>query len=115
MITKWIEFQVQEDSIPIFSKVMAGLERESKIEKGCVLYAVYQSKDDASLFTVLESWATADDLEAHRQAAHLKAFKSTCSDMIINKRALELNSLTQEIDNENINRNLGLHNWSLRR
>ena len=96
MITKWIEFQVKEESIDIFSKVMAGLERESKKEQGCALYAVYQSKDDTSLFTVLESWATAEDLEAHRQAAHLKAFKATCGDMILNKRALELNALTKE-------------------
>ncbi|EDM26527.1 Antibiotic biosynthesis monooxygenase [Lentisphaera araneosa HTCC2155] len=96
MITKWIEFQVAEESIEFFAKVMAGLESESKVEQGCVLYAVYQSKDDSSLFTVLESWASAEDLEAHRQAPHLKAFKSSCGDMILNKRALELDSITKE-------------------
>ena len=32
MITKWIEFQVAEESIEFFAKVMAGLESESKGE-----------------------------------------------------------------------------------
>ena len=96
MITKWIEFQVKAESVELFAKVMSGLERESTVEQGCELYKVYQSKDDSTVFTVLESWATAEDLEAHRNAPHLKAFKSTCGDMILNKRALELNSLTKE-------------------
>ena len=96
MITKWIEFQVKDESIELFANVMSGLERESTVEQGCELYKVYQSKDDATVFTVLESWATAEDLEAHRNASHLKAFKSTCGDMILNKRALELNSLIKE-------------------
>ncbi len=96
MITKWIEFQVKEEAINIFAGVMAGMEYESRLEQGCVLYAAYQSKNDDAVFTVLESWANEDDFEAHRQSDHLKAFKSQCGDMILKKRALELNSLTKE-------------------
>ncbi len=96
MITKWIEFKVKEEDRQIFAGVLAGMERESKNEQGCVVYAVFQAKDDESIFTVLETWATADDFEAHRQAPHLQAFKVQCGDMILNKRALELNSLTTE-------------------
>ena len=84
------------ENIEIFSKVMAGLERESKSEQGCAHYSVYQSKDEATLFTVLESWETSEAFEAHRVAPHIAEFKAQCAKMILNKRALELNSIKKE-------------------
>ena len=96
MITKWIEFTVEEDQVNIFRAVLFQLESESKSEQGCAHYSVYQSKDEATLFTVLESWETSEAFEAHRVAPHIAEFKAQCAKMILNKRALELNLIKKE-------------------
>ena len=96
MITKWIEFSVEENQLDLFSKAMVKLEIESSQEQGCSDYRVYQSEDDATLFTVLESWETVEDLEAHRVSSHITEFKTQCAKMILNKRALGLHSIKKE-------------------
>ncbi|WDE97262.1 antibiotic biosynthesis monooxygenase [Lentisphaera profundi] len=96
MITKWIEFTVEENDVNAFSLAMTKLELESSQEQGCAHYSVYQSKDEAALFTVLESWETSEAFEAHRVAPHIAEFKTQCAKMILNKRALELNAIRKE-------------------
>jgi quinol monooxygenase YgiN len=91
MITKWIEFNVEEVSAVEFKAALANLESASKAENGCVHYAAYQNADKATQFTVLESWATKEDFENHRIAPHTNAFKEQCGSMIVSKNALPLN------------------------
>ena len=38
----------------------------SRQETGCERFEVYQSEVESSLFFLIEQWATAEDLEAHR-------------------------------------------------
>ena len=93
MITKWIEFSVKSANAEAFKTALAVLEKASKEENGCVYYSAFQSADESALFTVLESWATKEDFENHRIAAHTSVFKEQCGAMIVSKKALALNSL----------------------
>ena len=93
MITKWIEFSVEAASSAEFKAALTLLKTASKEEKGCVYYSAFQSVDESTLFTVLESWATKEDFENHRIAAHTSVLKKQCRAMIVSKKALALNSL----------------------
>ena len=93
MITKWIEFTVAEESAETFATEFAKMQEASRPEKGCVQYSVFRSETNASVFTVLEAWETTDDLEAHRESAHMAIFKEKCGGMILDKRALDLQAL----------------------
>ena len=93
MITKWIEFKVAAESADVFAAELAKMQEASRPEDGCVVYSVYRSEDDLCVFTVLESWQTAAHLEAHRQTAHMAAFKENCSAMILEKAATSLQAI----------------------
>ncbi|MDB4673798.1 antibiotic biosynthesis monooxygenase [Verrucomicrobiales bacterium] len=90
MPTKWIQFRVASDSITEFKCALATLEAASKLETGCVHYAAFQSLEESSLFTVIESWADDSSFEAHRIAPHTSEFKEACGDMILEKSGLSL-------------------------
>ena len=90
MTTKWIEFKVAAESADLFSAELAKMQAASRPEDGCVVYSVYRSTDDPCVFTVLESWQTAEHLEAHRQTDHMAQFKEKCSAMILEKSATSL-------------------------
>jgi len=90
MITKWIEFTVAAESAELFSSELAKMQTASRSEAGCVPYSVYRGRDESCLFTVLESWQTHEHLEAHRQTAHMAAFKENCEHLIVGKVVKEL-------------------------
>jgi len=93
MITKWIEFKVAAESAEVFGAELAKMQEASRPEDGCVVYSVYRSEDDACVFTVLESWQTAEHLEAHRQTTHMAAFKDKCGAMILEKKGTSLQAI----------------------
>ncbi len=93
MITKWIEFKVAAESAEAFGAELAKMQEASRPEDGCGVYSVYRSEDDLCVFTVLESWQTAEHLEAHRQTAHMASFKENCSAMILEKKAISLQAI----------------------
>ena len=96
MVNKWIQFTVAAENSDAFSKALIVLERESRLEEGCVHYAAFQSKDDPRVFTVLEQWATKEAFENHRVAPHISSFKEDCGSMILEKSALSLNPINTE-------------------
>ena len=96
MVSKWITFTVAPENSDDFAKALEILEKESKAEDGCVLYAVYKVKETEGRYTVLESWADKEAFEAHRVAPHIAEFKGTCGSMILEKSALELTPIAQE-------------------
>jgi quinol monooxygenase YgiN len=93
MITKWIEFTVAAESAETFAAEFAKMQEASRPEKGCAHYSVFGDKADRNVFTVLESWETAENLKAHRESAHMAAFKEKCGAMIVEKRALDLQAI----------------------
>lgn len=45
------------------------LARVRSEDKGCEMYDLFKSCDDPTRFVIVESWATAKDLEAHMTSA----------------------------------------------
>ena len=48
-------------------------------EKGCIHCALYEEIDGVSKsksYTIIETWASAEDLEAHSKSDHVKTFQA---------------------------------------
>ena len=78
MVTKWIQFTVAPENAAAFDEQLARLAAASKTEAGCAHYAAFRSTDPENVFTVLESWDSAESFEPHRVAAHTAEFKKRC-------------------------------------
>jgi quinol monooxygenase YgiN len=50
----------------------AGIEG-THAEDGCIAYALHEDTGQAGRFVIVEKWTSQEALEAHGQAAHLKA------------------------------------------
>ena len=53
-------------NIDTVSALLLDQARVSLTEPGCERFEVYHSRSDAQTFLLIESWATAEDLDAHR-------------------------------------------------
>ena len=93
MITKWIQFRVAPESAEVFCAALARVEVASLAEDGCGQYLAFRSEEEPTVFTVLESWETAEAFDAHRTSAHVAAFKNECGEMIVEKSGLGLRPL----------------------
>ena len=61
-----VQMQVQPGQSAAFEAFMAEATARVRAEDaGCELYDLFRSVDDESRFVLVESWATAEDLEAH--------------------------------------------------
>lgn len=74
-------------------KAKAGKESEAKqaleslvaptrAETGCLDFDLYENTDDKSSFMFYENWMSRDALNAHMQAAHIKAFGQKAPDLL---------------------------------
>merc|ERR1712150_158468 len=45
-------------------------------EKGCILYQLFKEKGKEMSYAI-ETWETAEDLEAHSKSVHVKAFQAS--------------------------------------
>ena len=72
-----VQFSVKEGQADGFRTFMGGLAARVKQEdSGCEMYDLFQSVDSAQRFALLESWATAADLEGHGRSAAMKALNA---------------------------------------
>merc|ERR1712241_214231 len=52
-------------------------------EKGCIHYALYKESGGASKsYAMIETWASAEDLEAHSKSDHVKTFQANQKDNV---------------------------------
>ena len=51
------------------------LVKPTRSEPGCINYDVHQATDEKSQFMFYENWESMEDLEKHREAPHLKAYR----------------------------------------
>jgi len=54
----------------------------TRAETGCVDFDLYQATDDKTSFMFYENWRSRDDLNAHMQASHIKAFGQKAPDLL---------------------------------
>ena len=45
-------------------------------EKGCIHYALYKESGASKSYAMIETWASAGDLETHSKSNHVKTFQA---------------------------------------
>ena len=61
---------------------LLSLVNPTRSEPGCINYNLHQAKDEKSQFMFYENWKSMEDLEKHRERAHLKAFKQKAGSLL---------------------------------
>jgi quinol monooxygenase YgiN len=61
------------DAIEAGRKIMTDLVEQSRHDKGCMAYALYQQADAPHVFQTVEDWDTQADADAHMATAHVGA------------------------------------------
>jgi quinol monooxygenase YgiN len=61
---------------------LMALVNPTRSELGCVNYDLHQAAEDKSLFMFYENWNSMEDLEKHRETAHLKAFREKAGGLL---------------------------------
>lgn len=76
-ITKQVTFIAKDDCVNEMKELLKTMVEPSKNEVGCLLYDIFQMKDNPAKFVVIESWENDEALEGHKNSAHYKHYKST--------------------------------------
>lgn len=92
-ITKKVVFIAKDDSIEELKILLGTMVQASRVEKGCLLYNIYQIKDKPNTFVVVEAWENEEALEGHKQSAHYSHYKSHYEPFTADKYADDLISL----------------------
>ncbi len=72
MITVVAKSVLKEDKVVEFKKLTEELIEETRKEKGCIDYALYEDIENEGIFTFIEKWEDMDCLKAHFESAHFK-------------------------------------------
>jgi quinol monooxygenase YgiN len=62
--------------------------RHSRLEPGCLDYAMTADPDDEARIRVYERWASAEALEEHLRTPHIKAFREASAGLVRRSRSL---------------------------
>lgn len=62
------------DTIDATRELLRALILPTRIEKGCIVYELYQNEADPTDFTFIEEWTSDEDLDSHSESDHLKNF-----------------------------------------
>ena len=91
-ITKKIDLTSKLDCESELLAVLKNMVVQSKPEQGCMLYELYQEKENLRNFFLIEIWESSDHLDAHKQTPHFINFGLKAPDFLEAKSAVELNS-----------------------
>ncbi|MCP4971927.1 MAG: antibiotic biosynthesis monooxygenase [Arcobacter sp.] len=75
-VTKQVTFIAKEDSIEQLKDMLKTMVEPSKNENGCLLYDIFQLKDNLRKFVVIESWENEEALDGHKNSQHYKYYKA---------------------------------------
>jgi quinol monooxygenase YgiN len=76
-ITKRVTFIAKEGHQEELKKLLEAMVEPSKAEDGCLNYNIYQYKENPRKFMAVETWASEEALEGHKNSAHYKVYKSS--------------------------------------
>lgn len=74
MITIIAKFDVIPSSVEEFTKCAINCVRETRKEKGCLAYKIFQDRRDSAKFTFIEEWLNDVAIEQHNNAPHFRKF-----------------------------------------
>lgn len=61
---------IVKDKVNDALQLCQALIEETLKEKGCIDYALYQDRHDESILTMIEEWASEEDLDKHLKSEH---------------------------------------------
>ncbi|ADZ09444.1 Antibiotic biosynthesis monooxygenase [Methanobacterium lacus] len=79
MIVVTAKMNVKPASKYDFMVETEALIKHTRYEKGCISYNLYTDTDDPNQLVMLEFWKDMDDLDAHMNTVHFKAFGNAIS------------------------------------
>ena len=68
------QVQVKPESKDDILKAFETLVSETRKEKGCIIYDLFQNGEDPNNFILIEKWATQEDLDNHSTSDHFKDY-----------------------------------------
>lgn len=87
--------QFEEKDVSAARPHIINVMRETVQEKGCICYRFCADLNIKGLFQIYEEWETAEDLERHSVAPHLKAFVDQLSAFSILERKITMFEATK--------------------
>lgn len=75
MITVIIHIKVRSEKLKELSQAIASLNREIRLEKGCLRSEFFRSVEDENELCLLEEWATPSDLKNHMKTERFKVLR----------------------------------------
>ncbi len=73
-ITRQIIFLAKRDCIEELKELLKSTIKDSKEEEGCLMYEVFQTKNNPVEFIVIDSWKDEDALNKHYESKHYLHF-----------------------------------------
>ena len=73
-ITRQIIFLAKRDCIEELKSLLKTTIRKSKEEQGCLMYEVFQTKNNLVEFIVIDSWENEEALNRHYESEHYLYF-----------------------------------------
>lgn len=72
MITLVVKAVIKEDKIEEYKDITKELEIESKKEKGCISYSLYEDINNPQILTFIEVWKDEEAIKIHNNSEHFK-------------------------------------------
>ena len=73
-ITRQIIFLAKRDCIEELKTLLKSTIKDSKVEVGCLMYEVFQTKNNPVEFIVIDSWENEEALNKHYESEHYLYF-----------------------------------------
>lgn len=74
VITRQIIFLAKKDCIEELKALLKSTIKDSKEEEGCLMYEVFQTKNNPVEFIVIDSWESEEALNKHYETPHYSYF-----------------------------------------
>ena len=65
------KFIIKEDKIDEFKKYTEELVTETRKEKGCISYQLFQDINDSKILTFIEEWENQKSIDNHNNSKHI--------------------------------------------
>ena len=89
MITITAQFNILKEDKENYLLLIEELIEKSRLEKGCVQYALFKDKNNQNIFTLIEKWENQNVIDIHNNSDHFitlvpKLAQVNTGDIIVN-------------------------------
>lgn len=77
-------FHIKENSMMDAIELLKKLVIETRREKGCIQYDLYEDNRNKGVFFIHENWETNEDLHNHQVSEHMMKFREGIASLVEN-------------------------------